>query len=121
MESVEARVAALEQLVATLQKSNQKPLVDLIDWAAKESVNELGRTRGTLLALQAFALAAIATAADRPALAVALESALQRADADLVLLRLPDRALPAAQDGLNETAAALRRALCDGRGAASGG
>lgn len=119
MESLEARIAALEQTAVQLLKGQQEPLLALIAWASKESVHELGRTRGKLLALEAFMRAAVACAPDRDALRAALETQLQRAEADLLMLRLPEASMPAAAEGLAEAAAALRRDIKDG--ADSGG
>lgn len=112
-QDLEVRLAALEKMVVLLQRGQQEPLLALIEWATTEKVNELGRTRGKLLALEAFARAAIAAAPDRGALESALETQLRRAEADVLMLRLPDAAMTGANEGLAETADALRRSLAE--------
>lgn len=42
----EVRLLALEKAFKTLKTAQQEPLIGLIDWAMKERINELGRTRG---------------------------------------------------------------------------
>lgn len=106
---IAVRVEALELAFKSLKAAQQEPLLALIDWASKEQLNELGRTRGTLLALKAFARAMIAAGPDRQAFAPALETYVRQAEADLVLLQLPERSMSAAAEGLAETAEALRR------------
>jgi hypothetical protein len=111
MESIEARVAALEKYVTLVAQRTSDPVLGLLNWLGEEQLHDLGRTRGKLLALEAFARAAIATAVDRPALARALEQALRTAEADALAMPLPEPSFAAATAGLAETADSLRREL----------
>lgn len=110
-DELEARVAALETLVVRIGKATQEPVLDLLDWLGEEQVHDLGSTRGTLLALQAFCRAVASVCTDRAALVRAFDESMARAEADALMLQLPERSMTAARAALADTAAALRRDL----------
>lgn len=111
MDALEARVEVLERQVVRIARTTSEPVAALLDWLGAEQMNDLGRTRGRLAALEAFARAAIAAMPDRTAINAALTSALAQAEADLLMLTLPDAAMMAATEGMAATAGMLQRAL----------
>lgn len=108
-DEMEARLLAVEALATSAARATQEPLLALIDWIGEESVNDLGATRGRLLALEAFARAAIASGVCGPRFADELRRCLARAEADALVAEVPERAMRALQDALAATGAALLR------------
>lgn len=103
------RVAALEQAVAKLHGAVVQPMIGLIDWCSKDVLNDLGHARGKARALEAFAVAVVATTPDREALVRALSAEIARANDAFV--GLPSDALVSARAAFAATIVELQRAL----------